>query len=100
MDYSILIALFRAKQYLTDLEKDILDTWDEWKKEPFDYNSAQRQVMQNNAKYPEIFIAIKALPMTVTRPLTQMTEADIRYNLENQFIAPCSEKKINKSLRR
>ena len=47
MDYSILIALLRAKQYLTDLEKDILDTWDEWKKEPFDYNSAQRQVMQN-----------------------------------------------------
>ena len=45
MDYSILIALLRAKQYLTDLEKDILDTWDEWKKEPFDYNSAQRQVM-------------------------------------------------------
>ena len=52
MDYSILIALLRAKQYLTDLEKDILDTWDEWKKEPFDYNSAQRQVMQNNAKIP------------------------------------------------
>lgn len=93
MDYSILIALFRAKQYLTDLEKDILDTWDEWKKEPFDYNSAQRQVMQNNAKYPEIFIAIKALPMTVTRPLTQMTEADIRYNLENQFIALAAKRR-------
>ena len=28
MDYSILIALLRAKPYLTDLEKDILDTWE------------------------------------------------------------------------
>ena len=93
MDYSILIALLRAKQYLTDLEKDILDTWDEWKKEPFDYNSAQRQVMQNNAKYPEIFIAIKALPITVTRPLTQMTEANVRYNLENQFIALAAKRR-------
>ena len=49
--------------------------------------------MQNNAKYPEIFIAIKALPMTVTRPLTQMTEADIRYNLENQFIALAAKRR-------
>ena len=93
MDYSILIALLRAKQCLTDLEKDILDTWDEWKKEPFDYNSAQRQVMQNNAKYPEIFIAIKALPTTVARPFAQMTESDIRYNLENQFIALAAKRR-------
>ena len=83
MDYSILIALLRAKPYLTDLEKDIVDTWDEWKKEPFDYN----------AKYPEIFIAIKALPMTVTRPLIRMTEADIQYNLENQLIALVSKRR-------
>ena len=29
MDYSLLIAYLRQKQYITDLEKDILDTWNE-----------------------------------------------------------------------
>ena len=27
MDYNILITFLQEKQYLTDLEKDILDTW-------------------------------------------------------------------------
>lgn len=36
MDYSLLIAYLRQKQYITDLEKDILDTWNELQKNPFD----------------------------------------------------------------
>ena len=80
MDYSIPIALLREMQCLTDLEKDILDTWDALQKTPFDRNTAQLQVIQNNAKYPEIFTAIKALPTTTIRPFDQVTESDIRYN--------------------
>ena len=34
MDYSLLIAYLRQKQYITDLEKDILDTWNELQKNP------------------------------------------------------------------
>lgn len=34
MDYSLLIAYLRQKQYITDLEKDILDTWNELQKTP------------------------------------------------------------------
>ena len=52
MDYSLLIAYLRQKQYITDLEKDILDTWNELQKSPFDRSSAQLQIMQNNAKHP------------------------------------------------
>ena len=87
MDYSLLIAYLRQKQYITDLEKDILDTWDELQKSPFDRSSAQLQIMQNNAKHPEIFAAIKALPTTVIRPFDQVTENDIRYNLGEQLEA-------------
>ena len=87
MDYSILIALLREKQHLTDLEKDILDTWDELQKFPFDRSSAQLQILQNNARHPEILAAIKALPTTVIRPFNQVTENDIRYNLEKQLVA-------------
>lgn len=75
------------KPYLTDLEKDILDTWNELQKNPIDCSAAQRQVLQNDAKYPEIFFAIKSMPTTVLRPIEQMTESDIRYNLENQLAA-------------
>ena len=87
MDYSFFIEYLRQKQYLTDLEKDILDTWNELQKNPMDRSAAQKQVLQNDAKYPEIFLAIAALPTTVSRPIERMTELDIRYNLENQLAA-------------
>ena len=42
MDYSLLIAYLRQKQYITDLERDILDTWNELAEEsPFDRSSAR-----------------------------------------------------------
>lgn len=87
MDYNILITFLQEKQYLTDLEKDILDTWKELQKNPFDRSAAQKQVVQNNAKHPEIFVAIAALPATETRPFEQATDSDIRYNLEKQLAA-------------
>ena len=87
MDYRFLIEYRKQKQYLTDLEKDILDTWNELQKNPFDRSAAQKQVVQNNAKHPEIFVAIAALPATETRPFEQATDSDIRYNLEKQLAA-------------
>ena len=87
MDYSFFIEYLKQKQYITDLEKDILDTWNELQKNPFDRSAAQKQVIQNNAKHPEIFVAITALPATETRPFEQATDSDIRYNLEKQLAA-------------
>ena len=87
MDYNILITFLQEKQYLTDLEKDILDTWNELQKNPFDRSAAQKQVIQNNAKHPEIFVAIAALPATETRPFEQATDSVISYNLEKQLAA-------------
>lgn len=87
MDFTLMIEGLRQAKCITPLEKDILDTWNELQKSPFDRSSAQLQIMQNNAKHPEILAAIKALPTTETRPFEQMTEFDIRYNLENQLAA-------------
>lgn len=47
MDYSLLIEALRQKQYLTDLEKDILDTWNELQKNPFDRTAAETQVKKD-----------------------------------------------------
>ena len=87
MDYSLLIAYLRQKQYIADLEKDILDTWNELQKTPFDCRSAQMQVMKTDAKYPTVSTEIAALPTTVPKPIEQFTEADIRYNLTMQLVA-------------
>ena len=87
MNCNILIEWLRQKQYLTDLEKDILDTWNELQKNPLDYNSAKGQIAKNNVKYPEIFSAIRAIPTNIVRPFDQMSESDFRYSLENQLMA-------------
>ena len=87
MDYGILFAALKVKQCLTDLEKDILDTWNEIQKKPFDRASAQRQIIQNNVKYPDIFAAISARPTVNIRPFTQVTQSDIQYNLKEQLTA-------------
>ena len=87
MDCSILIEYLKQKQCITDLEKDILDTWNELQKKPIDRSAAQKQIIQNNAKYPEVFAAIATLPTTEARPFSQATESDIRYNLEKQLAA-------------
>lgn len=87
MDCSLLIAYLRQKQYIADLEKDILDTWNELQKTPFDYRSAQMQVMKNGAKYPTVSTEIAALPTTMPKPIEQFTEVDIRYNLTMQLVA-------------
>lgn len=80
MDYGILIAALKVKPYLTDLEKDILDTWNEIQKKPFDRASAQRQVIQNTLKYPELLAVIIAVYSS-----TQGT-VDIRDILEKQLM--------------
>lgn len=81
MDYnSLLFACLKEKEYLTDLERDILDTWNEIQKVPFDRVSAQWQVIQNALKYPELLAVIIAVYFS-----TQGT-VDIRDNLEKQLM--------------
>lgn len=81
MDYnSLLFACLKEKEYLTDLEKDILDAWNEIQKKPFDRASAQWQVIQNALKYPELLAVIIAFYFS-----TQGT-VDIRDILEKQLM--------------
>lgn len=86
MDYnSLLIDALRAKQYITPLEKDILDTWNELQKAPFDMGSAERQVISNDINHPKIAAAVTAMPTTVQKPRDQITERDLRYLLTMQL---------------
>lgn len=80
MDYGILIAALKVKPYLTDLEKDILDAWNEIQKVPFDRVSAQGQVIQNALKYPELLAVIIAVYSSAQGTV------DIRDILEKQLM--------------
>ena len=84
---NMLIDALKAKQIITSLEKDILDTWNELYKQPFDEKSAKKQVDSNDITHPDICLTIATYPTTVRVSRSyQPTEADIKYNLKNQLI--------------
>ena len=86
MDYNtLLIDTLRAKQYITPLEKNILDTWNELQKYPFDMNSAEQQVISNDINHPKIAAMVTAMPTTVQKPRENITETDLRYLLTMQL---------------
>lgn len=57
MDFSLLIEGLRQARCITPLEKDILDTWNELQKSPFDRSSAQLQIVQNQCTTTRIFLS-------------------------------------------
>ena len=83
---SILIEFLKSQRLITPLEKDILDTWNEYLKNPLDMDSANRQILSNNINHPDILVKITALPTTVTKPKEQITETDLRYILGEQLL--------------
>lgn len=87
MNYSAWLEFVKNKLENTDLEKDILDTWHELMKAPFDRVSAEIQVKKNNAAHPDIHAVIAGLSTTVMRPYSEATDADIQYNLKHQLNA-------------
>ena len=83
---SILIEFLKSQRLITPLEKDILDTWNEYLKNPLDMDSANRQIVSNNINHPDILVNITALPTTVTKPKEQIAETDLRYILGEQLL--------------
>lgn len=85
----IIIETLKQKQVLTGVEKDILDTYNELSKVPFQRSTAENKIKENNLKYPDIFATISILPTTTVKPFNQVDDTDIRYNLIQQLIAMC-----------
>lgn len=83
---SILIEFLKSQRMITPLEKDILDTWNEYQKNPFDMDSANRQIVSNNINHMDVFVKVNALPTTVSKPKEQITESDLRYILGEQLL--------------
>lgn len=83
---SILIEFLKNQRMITALEKDILDTWNEYQKNPFDMDSANRQIALNYGNHSDIYEKVNSLPTTVSKPRNQITEIDLRYVLGEQLL--------------
>lgn len=82
---SLIIEMLKQKQFITPLEQDILDTYHELNKMPFDRDSAIKKITENNKNHPDIFIAISVSPTTVFKPWTDASNEDVYSNLTNQL---------------
>ena len=83
---SILIEFLKSQRMIAALEKDILDTWNEYQKNPFDMDSANRQIALNYGNHSDIYEKVNSLPTTVSKPRNQITEIDLRYVLGEQLL--------------
>lgn len=91
------IEWLKQKQFITELEKDILDSWHELQKQPFDRQSLEMKIRENSAKYPEIFIEISMTPGIVTKSFVQVTDEEIKGNLAMQIELLCVKKMEEKN---
>ena len=82
---SAIINALRYTNRITHLQKDILDTWDTLHKNPFDTESAHKQIVSNNASHPDIFAAISAMPDVIQKPFHEVTQEDMVFNLHRQL---------------
>ena len=80
-----LVNMLRLQDCISDLEKDILDTWNELNKNPFDMDSAKIQELHNRGAYPDVYAAVLLLPTTIVKDNDQVTQSDLVYLLGCQL---------------
>ena len=85
MDINLYIEGLRQSQEKTSHQKDILDTWEEIQKVPFDRQTAIKQAKKNKFNYSNL--REKTSPMLVigTRPWEEFYDKDICLNLQWQL---------------
>jgi hypothetical protein len=82
---SVLIETLKGRGAATSLERDILDTYHELNKNPFDRDSAIKKIIENNANYPDIFMAISTRSNMVLKPWATASDDDVFSNLTSQL---------------
>ena len=81
----LIVEYLKQKKQLTDLESDFIKTWNVLYSRPFDSDAAKQKLFDNNTKQPDIYMFIMAIPASAKKPITELTEDDLKYNLRNQL---------------
>lgn len=82
---SVLIDYLKSQKEITDLEKDILDTWDELQKIPFDGLSARQRMGKNYTSYPDIFVSASLATGEIAKPDNALSDEQVKGNLHWQL---------------
>lgn len=82
---SVFVSVLRAQSHLNDLEKDIIDTWNELNRTPFDLESAKSQELHNRTTYPDVQLAVLGMPSTAVKDPSQLDMNDLVYVLNCQL---------------
>lgn len=82
---SVLIEVLKAKKELTDLESDILETFKEYRQNPFARKSAEARMEQNYTKYGDIFAKAAVVAGVAPQPSSTLSDQEIIGNLQYQL---------------
>ena len=85
MDTNTYIKYFRQVLDKTSRQKDILDTWDEMNRNPFDRRTAINQAKKNKMRYSQLVAEITTASIVGTRPWEELSDYDIYCNLQWQL---------------
>lgn len=82
---SALIEILKAKKDITDLEADILETFKEYRRNPFERKSAEARMNQNYTKYMDIFAKAALVAGVAPQPSSTLSDQEIIGNLQYQI---------------
>lgn len=83
---AVLIETLKLKEVITDLESDILETFKEYRRDPFDRKAAEKRMDMNYTKYNDIFKKAAEVPGVVYLPSSALSDEDILSNLQYQLL--------------
>lgn len=84
---NIILDYLKQKGMLSDLEKDILSTLKKYTENPFDRESAERKIMENNCRHPDVLNMIGASLGRAAKPFNELLDEEIHNTLYLQIEA-------------
>ena len=84
---NIILDYLKQKGMLSDLEKDILSTLKKYTENPFDRESSERKIMENNCRYPDVLNMIGASLGRSAKPFNELLDEEIHNTLYLQIEA-------------
>lgn len=90
---SLLVETLKEKKVLSQLESDIVETLNEFTKEPFHRPSALLRMELNYGRYPDIFLEAGLVSGDTAQPADTLTDEAVVANLRWQLLK-LAEKKL------
>ena len=90
----MILEYLKLNGTISDLEKDILDTFDKLAKQPFSREDAQKKVGENYTKYSDIIVSAGLTLGGSFIPLQDLSNKELHDNLCVQLIKLCEKEEF------